>query len=93
MPEPAARRIVILHHVNGSTKVCELTSPRISSQLNPDGGIIVLLQDPEGQEIGYAQFSASGLVALGDVAIDQYQALRRPAGAVDHTIREGDDHA
>lgn len=63
--------IVVLHRVNDTTKVVQLSSPKLMSQLT-EAGIVVTLQDEDGRETGFAQFHSSGLVALGMSAIGQY---------------------
>jgi hypothetical protein len=79
-PSDSPMRVVVLHHVNGATKIADFHSSRVSSQLVTEGGVQVLLQDPEGHELGFAQFSPAGIVVLGGMAIDQYQPLRKAAG-------------
>lgn len=76
-------RIVVLHHVNQSTKVAEFTAVRISSQTIP-GGINVELFHAGGRRIGFAQFTDGGLVALEGAAIGQYEPLHRTQPGEDH---------
>jgi len=77
-------RVVVLHHVNGATKIAEFTAPRISSQTIP-GGINLDLFDADGHRIGFAQFTNGGLVALEGEAIVQYEPL--------HRTQPGEGHA
>jgi hypothetical protein len=71
-------RVTVVHHVNGTTKTAVLEASHISTQM-VDGGLHVVLSDIIGGEVlGWAMFTAAGLVALGGVAVAQYGLAEPP---------------
>jgi hypothetical protein len=66
-------KVVVLHNVNGATKVAAFEAPNIAAQL-VTAGVAVHLLDPDGREIGFGHFHRHGIVTLGGDAIRQYPA-------------------
>lgn len=52
-------RAHVIYAVNGTTRHDVYTAPRISSQLLPDGGAIVIRQDDDYRTLASVQYSAA----------------------------------